>query len=202
MQVRFTEEQIQQADVVKAKYVQTINAIIAGPDHHGFDAVCAYLREIEKMHDLIFSVIQAQSNKFVAQLAKAMVNDDEDYIEDVAKDFDAKKLQKALQEEINARMIDDAVKKVDEQYKALDSRLDSFIFRSDQNNLQTQKQLFKFLDKGASILHKTYGVKFSDGTELTWNSGGKATEMAAARSEFEHKMAYLANNDRLVAGMK
>lgn len=203
MQVRFTKEQTDQFVDAKKKYIAAVSNIMERPDHHSFDSLNAYIREIDKIFNLIMTSLQTRANEIVAQVTYAMMNDDEATLDGLAAAFEnPAKITQELQSEIDKYFKGDAeVNKVDETYKKIEPRITGIIFKGDTDGV-VGKNTMGFLGKGVSVLKKTYGVTFSDGSNLTWNPLGNAMELAAARSELGHKMEHLANESRSVMSPK
>ena len=203
MQIRFTKEQTDQFVDAKKKYMAAVSKIMERPDHHSFDSLNAYIREIDKIFNLILTSTQARANEIVAQVTYAMMNGDDATLDGLAEAFEnPAQITQELQAEINKYFVGDVeVNKLDEKYKNIEPRITGHIYKGDADGA-VGKNTMGFLSKGVSMLKKTYGVTFSDGSTLTWNPMGNATELAAARSEFSHKMEYLANENRSVMSPK
>lgn len=183
MQFNFTEEQTKQILDSKKNYIASVSKILERSDHHCFDSVCAYLREIHKISDLAESLAQARGGQIWTQI-----------ISEGGAWPNTSTVPQELKTQINKYLSDVEVTKLDEKFKNIEPRIAGYIFKSGLEAIEHNMQGFRLLQKGIPALTKTYGVTFSDGSPLTWNPVGGALELAAARSEFNYKMDYLAND--------
>jgi len=203
MQVRFTEEQTSQFIDAKQKYMAAVTKIMSRPDHHSFDALNAYIREIDKIFNIIMTSVQDREKEISAELMKAIDNDDESALDGLEDTFNhPERVTQELRTQINQYFSGDVeVNKLDAKYKEIEPRITGFIFQGDVDDVM-KKRAMDFLSKGVSILKKSYGVTFSDDSTLTWNPLGSAIELAAARSELSHKMDYLADDNQSTLTLK